>query len=119
MPKELHRLVSVAIGGAVTIVGILGFFAGESILGFGINIWHNLVHIITGGLGVFASQYAEGKHAFRYNRFMGLTYIAIGAAGFIFPDLVLNLLRINFADNILHILLGVILAGVGFAVKSE
>ncbi len=119
MPKELHRLVSVAIGGAVVIVGILGFFAGNNILGFGINILHNFVHIITGSLGVFASQYAEGKYSFQYNRWMGLTYIAIGAIGFAIPSLLLNLLNVNFADNILHTLLGVILASIGFAVKNE
>jgi Domain of unknown function (DUF4383) len=63
-PAQLYALV---IGGTLVFAGIIGFFWSASfgdpgevdeVLGLlGVNAWHNLVHIATGAIGLYALRY--------------------------------------------------------------
>ncbi len=110
------RLYATLVGAALVIVGIIGFFYSSSFGGpgkvdevFGIlavNGWHNVVHIVTGGLGLIAAGYAARQYALG----LGVVYLAIAIWGFIIGDghSILGFIPVNTEDNFLHVILGVL-----------
>ena len=115
-PAQLYALV---VGAALVIAGIIGFFYNSTFTSnksvhddvFGIlavNGWHNVVHIVTGALGLLAIGYAARLYAGG----LGIVYIAVAIWGFIIGsgDSILSIVPVNTEDNILHLLIG--LAGV-------
>src|ERR1044072_7117479 len=129
------RLYAMLIGGALVIGGGAGFFydsgfdTGSSICASGcdkvagllaVNGWHNLVHIATGALGLLALTY--GSNAQRvYALGLGAVYILVAILGFIdfgsgdFDDPLLKVIPVNTEDNFLHLILGVLGIGAGWA----
>jgi hypothetical protein len=111
------------VGATLVLAGIIGFFynaeftSDESVRDavFGIldvNGWHNVVHILTGVLGLLA--FGAGAYAARtYAMALGIVYLAVAAWGFIVGDgdSILSIIPVNTEDNILHLLL----AAGGFA----
>lgn len=79
------------------------FFTGEAkLLGIlSINWFHNLVHIATGLLGILAGS--RHDMARNYARAVALGYAVVLIAG-LFTGKLLNLMPLNGADNILHLL---------------
>ena len=110
-PAQLYALL---VGGTLVIAGIIGFFYSSDFKGpgkvkdvFGIlsvNGWHNVVHIVTGALGLAAFRYAAREYALG----LGVVYIAVAVWGFIIGsgDDILGFLPINTEDNVLHLILG-------------
>ncbi len=115
---DIQKTLTQIVGVVLTVVGIIGFFVQDLLLAFGVNLLHNVVHLLTGVIGLWAGFGADGKNAVGYNKWLGAVYIVVAVLGFIAPGLMLSLLNVNMADNILHLVLGVVLAGVGFGVKS-
>jgi len=70
-------------------------------------------------LGGAAGFYAGGRWARYYNQRFGVIYLLVTALGFVAPALTASQLAINSADNVLHLALGIVLAGVGFGVRSN
>ena len=118
-PAQLYALI---VGATLVIAGIIGFFYNATFTSnksvhhdvFGIlavNGWHNVVHIVTGALGLLALGYAARLYAGG----LGIVYIVVAIWGFIIGsgDSILTIVPVNTADNVLHLLLGVlgILAG--------
>ncbi len=107
------------VGAVLVVAGIIGFFynaeftTDESVRDavFGIldvNGWHNLVHILTGVLGLLA--YGASVYAARsYASALGVVYLAVAAWGFVVGDgdSILSIIPVNTEDNVLHLLLGV------------
>jgi hypothetical protein len=110
------RLYATLVGGTLVIAGIIGFFYSSDFGGpgnvddvFGIlsvNGWHNVVHIVTGGLGLLAAGYAARQYALG----LGAVYLVIAAWGFIIGsgDNILGFIPVNTEDNFLHLILGVL-----------
>ena len=119
------------VGATLVVAGIIGFFynaeftSNESVRDavFGVldvNGWHNLVHILTGVLGLLA--FAAGAYAARtYALALGVVYLLVAAWGFIVGDgeSILSIIPVNTEDNILHLLLGVGGVGAAFATPAE
>lgn len=114
------------IGGTLLVAGIIGFFYSASFGSpgtvdavFGIldvNAWHNLVHVLTGGLGVLA--FLSGPRTARlYALAFGAVYIVVAIWGFIIGggESILGFIPVNDEDNVLHIVLGVLGIGAGLA----
>ena len=74
-----------------------------------VNGWHNVVHLLTGLLGLAAVGYAAREYALG----LGLVYLVVAIWGFIIGsgESILTIVPVNTEDNILHLLLG--LAGLG------
>ena len=120
------RLYATLIGGTLVIAGIIGFFYSASFGGpgtvddvFGIlavNGWHNVVHIVTGALGLLAAGYAARQYALG----LGTIYIAIAIWGFIIGsgESILGFIPINTEDNFLHLILGVLGVSAGVATPA-
>ena len=120
------RLYATLVGGTLVIAGIIGFFYSSSFGSpghvdavFGIldvNGWHNILHIVTGGLGLLAAGYAARQYALG----IGVVYIAIAIWGFIIGDghSILGFIPVNTEDNFLHVILGVLGVAAGVATPA-
>jgi uncharacterized protein DUF4383 len=121
------RLYATVVGGVLVIAGIIGFFYSASFGSpgnvdevFGIlsvNAWHNIVHILTGGIGLLVAGYAARQYAL----YLGVIYLAIAAWGFVIGsgDSILGFIPINTEDNFLHLILGVLGVGAALATPVE
>ncbi len=102
------------LGIILTLVGIWGFFAQGSVLGFAVDTTHNVIHLVTGLLGIWYGTRNESQ-AKMYAKVFGVIYGLVTIIGFVQSDTVLNLFGVNVADNILHLILAVIWLWLGFA----
>jgi hypothetical protein len=113
------------IGAALTVLGIVGFFYSSSfgkpghvddVFGvFDVNGWHNLVHLLTGLVGLaMARSYGPARV---YAIGFGALYSAFAIWGFVIGsgESILGFLPVNSEDNVLHLLIAVvgIVAGLG------
>jgi hypothetical protein len=118
------KLYATLVGGVLVIAGIAGFFYSASFGGPGevddafgllsVNGWHNLVHILSGALGLFLAGFAARRYAF----WLGLVYLGIALWGFVLGsgESILGFFPVNTEDNLLHLVLGVL--GVGAALGT-
>jgi hypothetical protein len=113
-------------GLALLLAGIAGFIVdstfdtgssidGDSLLGFEVNAWHNIVHLLSGLvlLGAAAKRASAKLVALLF----GIVYGAVALVGLIDGETVFGLIPVNPADNILHIALA--LAGILAALASD
>lgn len=122
------RKVALIFGIVFLLVGILGFVtpggmsmeadpAPGHILGvFGVNLLHNVVHLLIGVWGLVASRSWGGAKSFL--QIGGVLYIVLAILGFFIPT-TFGLIPIGGNDIYLHAVLGVIMAGLGFTAKPE
>ena len=126
------RLYASVVGAVLVIAGIIGFFynahfgSGSDVFGndtsvkvfgvFAVNGWHNVVHLVTGAVGLLAAGYAARAYALG----VGAVYIVIAVWGFIIGsgDSILSIVPVNTADNVFHLLLGVLGIGAGLATEE-
>src|SRR5688500_4624517 len=110
-PSMLYAAV---VGATLVVAGIIGFFynatftSDESVRDavFGlldVNGWHNVVHILTGVLGLLAFR-AGARSARTYALGLGVVYLVVAAWGFAVGDgdSILSIVPVNTEDNILH-----------------
>ena len=127
-PAQLYCLLA---GLALLLAGIFGFIAdatfdtsvtpdpeggnvngqlqGDSFLGFEVNGWHNVVHLLSGLVLLGAA--AKWRSAKAVAITFGVVYGIVAIIGLIDGDDVLGFIPVNVADNLLHIalsLLGII-----------
>jgi hypothetical protein len=110
------RLYATLVGGTLLVVGIIGFFYSasfgdpgtvDSVLGiFAVNGWHNVVHILTGALGLLVAGYAAREYALG----LGIVYTIVAIWGFIIGsnESILSIVPVNTEDNFLHLVLGIL-----------
>lgn len=112
-------------GVVLTLVGILGLLLTtsqtnvESLLGFDVNLTHNIVHLATGVLGLVAG-FATLQFARLYAIVLGVVYTLLGLWGLVSGGAIdpFGLFgQINMADHFLHLAIG--LAGIGAYVASR
>ncbi len=118
------RTVTWVYGVAFSVVGILGYLPGVTtqdghLLGvFGVDAVHNLVHVLFGVSGFAAALTGWSRP---YLRGVGVIYLLLGVLGFVpglyfgGDEMLLGIIRINLADNLLHLVLGGVAAYFGFA----
>ena len=127
-PAQWYCLLA---GAALLLAGIFGFLAdatfdtgasgtdndggnvggalqGDSFLGFEVNGWHNVVHLLSGL--VLLSAFRKRTPAKTIALLFGVVYGLVTVIGLIDGNDVLGLIPVNPADNILH--LGLSLAGI-------
>lgn len=119
------KTIALLFGIIYTLVGILGFVTAaggtfsmspSNLLGyFPINAAHNVVHLVIGIPGLFASR--SESAAAGYLKLFGVILIIVGLLGFFWPN-PFNVLPIGGIDIALHLVTGVIFVLVGFAARS-
>ncbi len=112
-------------GVVLTLVGILGLVINtdqdtvKSLLGFDVNLTHNLVHLATGVLGLVAG-FSMLVYARTYALVLGIVYAVLGIWGLSVGDGFdpFGLLgSVNMADHFLHLAIGAL--GIGAYVASR
>lgn len=126
-PAQLYALV---FGVVLVALGIAGFFWSASfatgtgagveqgfVLGIlAVNGWHNVVHVVTGLVGLAVARDRAASRAYALG--LGVLYLVITLLGFIATtnDTLLGLVAINLEENILHLVIG--MAGVAAALAT-
>jgi hypothetical protein len=122
-PAQLYALL---FGILLLVVGILGFIAdssfgtgsdveGSDFIVFEVNGWHNIVHILSGLLGLALSRRRDTARAYALG--FGAVYLVVTIWGFITGDQVLWLIPVDTADNVLHLLIAA--AGLAAGLSSR
>ena len=116
---DLNRLTALILGGILLLVGLIGF-VNDPVLGlFEVDALHNVVHLLTGAILLAAGFINNGANARMVNITLGVVYLLVALVGWIAPTFLGSIMQFNNADNWLHLLLGVVLVGVGFAERRE
>jgi uncharacterized protein DUF4383 len=123
------RLYATVAGALLTIAGIAGFFynghfgSGGDVFGndttvellgiLAVNGWQNVVHLVTGAVGLLAAGYAARAYALGNGAF----YVVLAVWGFAVGSghEILTIVPVNTADNVFHALVGVLGIGAGLA----
>lgn len=132
--------VAKTFGIVLLVVGVLGFIpnpivgdpgaaedaqdrtgAAEEGAVFGTNAAHNIVHLVSGLVALWAGflSTTPEQHSKLYNVGFGIVYAAVALIGFLALDTMRSLLAVNTADNLLHLAIAVVLLAVGFGVDTE
>ncbi len=118
------RLFAALAGGTLFAFGIVGFFysaslgspgeVGEAFGLLSVNAWVNLLHALTGALGLYMAGYASRQYAL----WLGGFYLAVALWGFAIGsgEAVLGFLPVDTAGNLLHLLVGAL--GIGAALAT-
>jgi hypothetical protein len=125
--KTLAQVWAMALGGVLVLVGIVGFLVEPSfavgdnaqrgtLILFDINGWHNIVHLLSGIVGLAMAGTAAKARLFSIG--YGVVYVLVTILGFAVGDggLLLSIIPINTADNVLHLAIAV--AGIGIGLSS-
>ena len=111
------RIIAILFGIGFIFAGVAGFlptFIKDGLLFgyFEVNNVHNMVHMVTGVLAIMAStSYRFTKLFFKL---FGLIYTVVAIWGF-WNNGDLYVMHVNMADNILHIVVGVVSIYLGFS----
>jgi hypothetical protein len=108
------RLYASLAGATLVVAGIVGFFYSSSfgspgevddVFGiFAVNGWANVLHILTGALGLFVAAYASRW----YSLWLGSFYVVLAFWGFALgpEEAILGFLPVDTGINVLHLILG-------------
>ncbi len=118
--RSINSTVALAFGAIYLLVGLLGFTVsgsvpaagrtGASLLGFDVNILHNIVHLAIGAALIAASRTTAAARG--ANLAIGATYVVLGVLGPAINDSAIDVIGLNGADHVLHLLSGAVLVGV-------
>jgi cyanate permease len=125
--RTLNQTLALAFGAVYALVGLLGFavsgdadFAGQdgaSLLGFDVNGLHNIVHLLIGVVLLAASRtHVAAKGV---NLTIGAVYVLLAVLGPFINDTAVDIIGLNGADHVLHLLSGVLLVGVAVAADKN
>lgn len=122
------RLYATLVGGALVVIGIIGFFyeasfaVGDSIeadeeFGFlAVNGWENAIHIVAGLLGL--AMAGSNASARLYALGFGAIYVVLAIWGWI-DETILELIPVNDETNVVHLILGLTGIAAGLATPTE
>ena len=124
-PAQLYALL---FGIVLLAIGILGFIAdssfgtgsdvdGSDFIIFEVNGWHNIVHILSGLLGLALARRRDTARAYALG--FGAVYLVVTIWGFITGDQVLWLIPVDAADNVLHLLIAAAGLAAGLASRED
>ena len=121
----MAKTMAVLFGIVFLLFGILGFVPAvtkdEMLLGiFHVNTAHNVVHLLSGAVALFAGLTSVGASRV-YFKIFGLVYAAVAVMGFLNPGdtMLLGLISNNTADTWLHVGIAAVSLLLGFMPASS
>lgn len=120
----MHKKLAMVFGAVFTLIGILGFIPGITdsdgmLLGiFHVDTIHNLIHLVTGLIGLWLGSSSESGSKSWFQIF-GVVYGLIAVLGFVYgDDKILGFVTNNMADTWLHLVLAAVLLAIGFGMSG-
>lgn len=123
----MAKTLAWVLGVVFVLVAILGFMGGP-LVGegqlFHTNVLHDVFHLVTGLIFILIGWSAPSKAGTAFKVF-GVIYLLLAVLGFVMapgreaPEALLGLVEMNFADHILHVILGVVILALGFVVGKK
>ena len=121
--RTLNQTLALAFGVVYALVGLAGFLVtgdvpfvgeeGDPLILFDVNGLHNIVHLLIGVALIAASRRLDTARG--ANLAIGVTYLVLGALGPVINDTAVDVIGLNGADHVLHLVSGALLAGVAVA----
>ncbi len=114
------KTLAYVFGVVLVVIGLLGFVptATQNGLLFGvfhINTAHNVVHLITGLIALLAAWGGlTGLTPRLFFQVFGVIYLIIALLGFWYGDAPIFTIANNFADSVLHLVIGAVAFCLGF-----
>ncbi len=133
--RPLVQLAATAVAATFLLVAVLGFvpgittsyselsFAGHEseakLLGlFQVSVLHNIVHGLFGLIGLALARSVAGARSFLIGG--GVVYLVLTVYGSVIDlDSAVNFVPVNVADNLLHLVLGVAMIGLGVVLGKQ
>jgi hypothetical protein len=112
----MAKTYALVVGVVLLLVGIVGFFVGDSTLfGLGFTTPHNVIHLLSGAIGIWAGTSKNVSAARMFALIFGVIYTLVAIAGFATgsEDLFGISLKLNTTYNVIHLLIGVLGLGAG------
>lgn len=116
----MAKTLALVFGIVFVVVGLLGMFVPNPLVGAGAlfetNQAHDLVHLLFGIILLVVAFTAPMKSGL-WLKILGVVYLVIALLGFVMAPAggaLLGLVETNHADHWLHIVLGVVLLIAGF-----
>ncbi len=124
MNGSIAKPFAQVLGAVLLLVGILGFVPalapGGKLLGiFAVDAIHNVIHLLSGVVGLIAGSAAAGRYARAYAGIFGAVYALVTVVGFVQGTTVLGLISVNLADNLLHTAIALASLAVFFAAAGR
>jgi hypothetical protein len=124
----INKTLALVFGVVYALVGVAGFlvtgdvpFAGDQgnpLVLFDVNGLHNIVHLLIGVALIAASRRLDTARG--ANLAIGVTYLLLGVLGPVINDTPVDIIGLNGADHVLHLVSGALLAAVAvLADKKE
>lgn len=116
------KSVAMWLGVLFLVVGVAGFIPPLSpdgkVLGlFLTDPLHNIVHLLTGILAIFAAKSGDGATR-TYFQVFGVVYALVTVLGFLTGTGLFGLLPVNIFDNLFHLVVAVVSLYYGFGGKK-
>lgn len=110
------------LGVVLAVVGVLGFVPAAimngNLLGiFAVDTIHNIVHLLSGVLAILFAMRGESQ-AKLFAKVFGVVYALVAVLGFVAEGLLMQIMAVNMADHVLHVILALAFLYVGFVAKG-
>jgi hypothetical protein len=125
--RTINQTLALVFGVVYALVGVAGFlvtgdvpFAGDQgdpLVLFDVNGLHNIVHLLIGVVLIAASRRLDT--ALGANLAIGVTYLLLGALGPVINDTPVDIIGLNGADHVLHLVSGALLAAVAVLAEKK
>lgn len=122
-PRTLNQVLALAFGVVYALVGLAGFLVtgdvpfvgqeGDPLILFDVNGLHNIVHLLIGVALIAAARRLDTARG--ANLAIGVTYLVLGALGPVINDTAVDVIGLNGADHVLHLVSGALLTAVALA----
>lgn len=122
--KTVNQKVGLVFGIIYILVGLSGFLVtgdvpfigkeGNPLIVFNVNGLHNVVHLLI-GLALAGAAASSASASRSINMTVGVVYLALGLLGWFITDTALNIVALNAADHVLHLVSGALLIAVARA----
>ena len=110
----MAKSYAVVVGAVLALVGILGFVKSE-FMGLHFNTTHNLIHLLSGVIGLAAGLTGGGKNAKTFAQVFGVVYTLVALAGFVgVPAALTTMLNLDTPYNLIHVAVGLLGLLAGF-----
>ena len=110
----MAKLYAGLVGAVLLLVGICGFLT-NSLMGLEFHMAHNVIHLATGVIGLWAAMASGGRNAGMFAKVFGVVYTLVAVMGFAgISDLGSIKLGLNSMYNVIHLVVGLLGMAAGF-----